>query len=119
MVCLHFDLYSDFHCFQNKLKQLELDTNELKSAYLYFGIDLNADSIPNLTDHPVCLKTETLLQGFESLRKIEEQSINQILNTGGDTFSIVSEPYFKTAINSNRVSSHSEIEFINSLIMVE
>jgi hypothetical protein len=99
---LHFDTYSDFSTFQNNLKQLELDTNELKSAYLYFGIDLNADSIPNLTDHPVCLKTESLLQGFESLRKIEEQAINQILNSGGDTFSIVSEPFFKTAINSNR-----------------
>lgn len=99
---LHFDTYSDFEAFQNTLKVLEQDTNELKTAYNYLGIDLSADSIPNLTDHPVCLKTEISLQGFESLRKVEEQEINQVLNTGGDIFSIVSEPYFKSAINSNK-----------------
>lgn len=99
---LHFDTYADFITFQNELKQIESDVNELKHAYEFFNIDLNSEFIPNLTDHPVCLKTEVSIPGFESLRKAEEQQINQILNGGGDVFSIVSEPYFKTAINANR-----------------
>lgn len=41
------------------------------------------------------------ISNYVSRRKIEEDQINSILNSGGDIFSIVSNPYLKTALNAN------------------
>lgn len=98
---LHFNTFGDFETFIQDLETQELDTLNLKNAYTALGIDVTADSIPNLTDHPVCLQTEQGFPGFTSARKSEEIVINAALDNGDDIFSIVEDPYLKTALNSS------------------
>ena len=101
---LHFDGYDDFEKFVNDLKIQEQDTLALKTAYIELGFNLEADSLPNLTEYPICLITEQSFSGFTSARKGEEEIINSALNNGEDVFSIVDNPYLKTALNlSNAV----------------
>jgi len=97
---LHFDTYTDFQTYIANLEELENDTNQVQTAYIQLGVDLNQEFLPNLTDHPVALVIEQQLTGFTSARKAEETTINNALNIGVDTiFSIVSDPYFKSAVN--------------------
>lgn len=98
---LHFESFTDFEAFQEALKIQERDANAVNAAYTFLGVNLNDDDIPNLTDHPICLKTEMEISNYISRRKIEEDQINSILSSGGDIFSIVSNPYLKTVLNAN------------------
>ncbi len=96
---LHFDSYSEFENFIKELETLEQDSTNSKDAYASLGIDLNSDSIPNLTDNPICLITEQGINGFVSARSVEEKRINLALNNGEDVFSIIDAPYLKTTLN--------------------
>lgn len=99
---LHFDTYADFQAYIANLEVLESDTNQVKTAYIQLGVDLTQEFLPNLTDYPVSLRMEQQLTGFTSARKTEETIINNALNNGDDSvFSIVSDPFFKSAINSD------------------
>lgn len=100
---LHFDSFEQLSNFTKSLQAKEEDTTLVKSAYTALGIDVNAETIPNLTDHPICLTTETTISGYTSARKSEEAVINAALNQGDDNVnSIVLFPYWKTAINADR-----------------
>jgi hypothetical protein len=97
---LHFDTYSDFQTYIANLEALENDSNQVKTAYIQLGVDLTQEFLPNLTDYPVSLRLEQQLTGFTSARKAEETIINNALNSGDDSvFSIVSNPFFKSAMN--------------------
>lgn len=97
---LHFDTYADFEMYVSNLQELENDTNQVKTAYILLGVDLTQEFLPNLTDYPVTLRKEQQLTVFISARKAEETIINNALNSGDDSvFSIVSDPFFKSAIN--------------------
>jgi len=98
---LHFDSYADFEEFVSDLTLEEQDTNAVKTAYATLGINLAADSIPNLTDHPICLITEQNISGFNSARKVEETVINNALYNGEDVFSLIEDPYLKSALNED------------------
>jgi hypothetical protein len=98
---LYFASFSDANQFTKSLQDKESDLTTLKQAYSQLGIDTTStDSIPNLTDFPVCLVTERALS-FTSARTIEETAINNHLNNGDDVFSIVDNPYWKTILNSD------------------
>jgi len=97
---LHFDAYSDFQAYITNLEELENDTNQVETAYIQLGVDLTQEFLPNLTDYPVVLMQEQQITGFTSARKVEETIINDALNSGDDSvFSIISNPFFKSAIN--------------------
>lgn len=96
---LYFNNYQSFEAYISTLQELESDTNEVYDAYIALGVDLTEEFLPNLTDYPVTLLIEQQLTGFTSARKAEETIINTALNSGNDTiFSIISEPFFKSAI---------------------
>ncbi len=98
---LTFPTYNDAKNYAKSLESSEQDQAQVNSAYAQLGIDLSGESIPNLTDHPVCLVAEQSL-GFTSARKIEENAINAALNQGDDNFfSIVHDPYWKTLLNAD------------------
>jgi hypothetical protein len=69
---LHFDTYSDFDGFMESLEIQEKDSTLAVDAYASLGIDLNNDSIPNLTDHPICLLTEQEIGEYTSLRLVKK-----------------------------------------------
>lgn len=93
---LHFNSFADLEAFTNSLEDKEADTTQVRSAYMTLGIDVNAETIPNLTDNPVCLITEQTIGGYTSARKAEETLINTALNNGDDNInSIVISPYWK------------------------
>jgi hypothetical protein len=95
---LSFNSYSDAKNFVADLKEKEQHRELINEAYTRLGINVNAETIPNLTDYPICLVAENEL-GHTSARKIEENRINEQLNTGGDVFSIIHNPYWKTILN--------------------
>lgn len=100
---LHFDTYADFENYITNLEALETDTNQVKTAYDQLGVDLTQEFLPNLTDYPVALIMEQQIAGFTSARKAEETIINNALNSGDDTvFSIISDPYLKSALNTDK-----------------
>lgn len=98
---LHFDSYSDFEKMIEELEIREQDSTKIKNAYVSLGFDLRSDSIPNLTDNPVCMITERKIKGFISSRLVEENRINSALNKGEDVFSIILNPYLKTLLNGD------------------
>lgn len=99
---LHFDTYSDFKAYIANLEEMENDSNQVTAAYIQLGVDLTQEFLPNLTDYPVSLRKEQQLSGFTSARKAEETIINNALNSGDDSvFSIVSDPFLKSALNTN------------------
>jgi hypothetical protein len=99
---LHSETYADFQAYITNLEELENDTNQVKTAYTQLGVDLTQEFLPNLTDYPVSLRMEQQLTGFTSARKAEETIINNALNNGDDSvFSIVSNPNFKSAVNTD------------------
>jgi hypothetical protein len=95
---LSFNSYRAAKNFVEDLKEREQDQDQINEAYSRLGIDVNAETIPNLTDYPICLITENEL-GHTSARKIEEENINEHLNAGEDIFSIVRNPYWHTILN--------------------
>lgn len=100
---LHFDSFEQLSNFTKSLETKEEDSTLVKNAYTALGINVNAETIPNLTDYPICLTTETTIGGYTSARKWEEAIINAALNQGDDNInSIVLFPYWKTAINADR-----------------
>jgi len=100
---LHFNSFADLEEFTKSLQDKEADTTQVRSAYLTLGIDVNAETIPNLTDYPVCLLTEQAIGGYTSARKSEETVINAALNNGDDNInSVVIFPYWKTALNADK-----------------
>jgi hypothetical protein len=99
---LTFTSFEELASFTTALQDKEQDTTEVKNAYATLGININADTIPNLTDHPVCLVMENAIGGYTSARKAAETVINAALNKGDSTInSIVIFPYWKTALNAN------------------
>lgn len=100
---LHFDSFGKLADFTASLENKEADTTQVKNAYAALGINVNAETIPNLTDHPVCLTTEMAIGGYTSARKSEETVINAALDQGDDNInSVVIGPYWKTALNADR-----------------
>lgn len=100
---LHFDSFEKMKAFTEMLRLKEEDNSQVNSAYTSLGIDASAESMPNLTDYPVCLTTEMAISGFTSARKAEETVINNALDQGSDlTNSVVVFPYWKTALNADR-----------------
>jgi hypothetical protein len=99
---LHFDTYLDFQAYITNLEQLQNDTNQIKTAFTELGVDLTQEFLPNLTDYPVALRKEQLIIGFISARKAEETVINNALNNGDNSmFSIIFDPYLKSALNTD------------------
>ena len=99
---LTFPSYKDAKDYAKSLEASEQDHAQLNSAYAQLGIDASGETFPNLTDHPVCLMAEQSL-GHTSARKIEENTINALLNQGDDNvFSIVHDPYWKTLLNADQ-----------------
>lgn len=99
---LHFDTYLDFQAYITNLEQLQNDTNQIKTAFTELGVDLTQEFLPNLTDYPVALRKEQLIIGFTSARKAEETVINNALNNGDNSmFSIIFDPYLKSALNTD------------------
>jgi hypothetical protein len=99
---LHFDTYSEFEDYIQELQELEQDTNHVQLAYQQLGVDLSQELLPNLTFFPVSLRMEQQMPGFTSARKMEENLINAALDVGDTSvFSIISEPYLKSALNMN------------------
>ena len=98
---LSFSTYQDFVDFVDDLKQQEKDSTTVRNAYTSLGIDINAEQTTNITDYPVCRITENGIDGFTSARRIKEDSINTSLNAGGNAFSVIDDPYLKTALNNN------------------
>jgi len=100
---LHFDSFADLEVFTNSLQEKESDTLQVRNAYSNLGINVNADTLPNLTDYPVCLLKEQSIGGYTSARKAEETIINAALNNGDDNInSLIIFPFWKTALNSDR-----------------
>lgn len=100
---LHFDSFDDLEAFTKSLQDREADTAQVRSAYMTLGIDVNAETIPNLTDYPICLLTEQAIGGYTSARKAEETIINAALNNGDDNInSVVVFPFWKTALNVDK-----------------
>ncbi len=98
---LTFPTYNDAKDYAKSLESKEQDQAQINAAYTQLGIDTSGETIPNLTDHPVCLVAEQTL-GYTSARKIEENTINSLLDQGDDNvFSIVHDPYWKTLLNSD------------------
>lgn len=98
---LHFNSFPQLMAFTQSLEAQEADTTLVKNAYAALGIDVTAETIPNLTDHPICLTTEIAIGGYTSARKAEENAINTALDQGDSTIhSIVLFPYWKTALNA-------------------
>jgi hypothetical protein len=98
---LNFSTYQDFLDFVDDLKLQEKDSTTVRNAYTLLGIDISAEQTTNITEYPVCRITENGISGFTSARRIEENAINTSLNSGGDAFSIIDDPYLKTALNNN------------------
>lgn len=99
---LHFDTHGKLKEFIQALKSKEADSVQVKNAYTALGVNVNAEFLPNLTDHPVCLLKEQAIGGYTSARKAEEIIINAALNSGNDNInSIVSLPHWKTALNAD------------------
>lgn len=99
---LHFDSFAELSSFTVSLQKGESDVEQVRKAYIKLGIDVNAETIPNLTDYPICLLKEQETGGYTSARKVEEDVINAALNQGDDNInSIVSSPFWKTALNAN------------------
>ena len=96
---LKFSSYKAAHDFVNGLEVKEQNSELMGNAYTQLGVDINAETLPNLTDHPICLLQDQSLS-FISKRKAEEQIINNALNSGQEIFSIISNPYWKTVLNS-------------------
>ena len=99
---LHFASFSDFEDFQELLRLQELNTQNVKEAYTFLGVNVDAPVLPNVTDHPCCLKRELEFPAFASARKLEEQQINSALDAGTDIFAIIADPYLKTALNVDK-----------------
>ena len=100
---LHFDSFADLSAFTQSLQDKEADTTQVRSAYTTLGINVNDETIPNLTDYPVCLLKEQAIGGYISARKAEEMVINTALDNGDDNIhSVVIFPYWKTALNADR-----------------
>ncbi len=100
---LHFESFSELTAFTQSLESQEADLELVRNAFTALGIDVDAETIPNLTDHPICLTTETAIGGYTSARKVEESVINAALNNGNDNInSVVIFPYWKTALNDAR-----------------
>ena len=100
---LHFESFGELSAFTTSLESKEADIAQLSSAYTALGINVNAETLPNLTDHPVCLTTETAIGSYTSARKAEEAVINAALDQGDDNInSIIIRPYWKTALNADR-----------------
>lgn len=99
---LHFSSFNELNGFTKSLQDKESNSEQVRNAYEVLGIDVNAETLPNLTDHPICLLAEQSLSGFSSARKAEETQINAALNSGDDNIhSVVVYPYWKTALNSD------------------
>jgi hypothetical protein len=98
---LNFSSFADFNGFIKSMQDQESDVQQVNSAYASLGINTTAESIPNLTDNPVCLTTEMAISGFTFARKVEEVSINTALNQGLDVNSVILNPYWKTALNAD------------------
>jgi hypothetical protein len=100
---LYFESFEKFNAFIKSLKDNESDSSQVKQAYISLGINVDAESIPNLTDNPICLKMDQAIgAGFTSSRKAQETVINAALNQGDDNInSIIISPYLKTALNSD------------------
>jgi hypothetical protein len=96
---LNFATFTELNGFIKSLQDQETDVQQRSNAYASLGINTAAESIPNLTDNPICLITENAINGFTSARKTEETTINTALNQGLDVNSIVLNPYWKTALN--------------------
>ena len=100
---LHFNSFADLAAFTHSLQDKEADTAQVRSAYTALGINVNAETFPNLTDYPVCLLKEQAIGGYTSARKAEETVINTALDNGDDNInSIVIFPFWKTALNTDR-----------------
>lgn len=100
---LYFESFADLQAFIKSLEDKETDTLQVRSAYEALGVDVNAETLPNITDHPICLLAEQNLDGYISARKAEETVINAALDAGdGSIVSIVSDPYWKTILNVDR-----------------
>jgi hypothetical protein len=100
---LNFSSFEELATFTRSLQDREDDTTVVKNAYATLGIDVNAETIPNLTDHPICLIMENAIGGYTSARKAEENVINAALNLGDSSInSIVIFPYWKTALNADK-----------------
>ena len=97
---LWFNSYSDAKNFVADLETKEAEPEIFNAAYADLGVNIFAEEVPNLTDHPVCLKTERSLRHI-SARSIEEARINQQLNAGAEVFSIVEDPFWKTILNKD------------------
>lgn len=99
---LHFNSFADMSAFIQVLKTREADTAQVRIAYTALGINVNAETFPNLTDYPICLRTEQAIGGYLSARKSEETVINTALDNGDDNInSIVIFPFWKTVLNSD------------------
>lgn len=99
---LHFDSFADLVAFTQSLQNKEADTAMIRSAYTALGINVDAETLPNLTDHPVCLLKEQSIGSYTSARKAEETVINAALDSGDDEVnSIVLFPFWKTALNAD------------------
>jgi hypothetical protein len=100
---LQFSSFADLQTFAKSLQDREADTAQVRAAYTSLGVNVNAETLPNLTDHPVCLLQEQTIGGYTSARKSEENTINTTLNNGDDNvISIVHDPYWKTVLNADR-----------------
>jgi hypothetical protein len=100
---LHFESFHQLTAFTKSLQEKETDISLVQNAYSALGINVNDEIIPNLTDNPICLNTETAIGGYTSARKAEETAINTALNQGDENLnSVVSMPYWKTALNADQ-----------------
>jgi hypothetical protein len=100
---LNFTTFEQLNGFVKSLKDNEADTARVRSAYTALGVNTYGETMPNLTDHPLCLLKEQTLGGYISARKAQETVINAALDNGDDNiFSIVSDPYWKTVLNADR-----------------
>ncbi|MFM9949009.1 MAG: hypothetical protein ACKV1O_13800 [Saprospiraceae bacterium] len=100
---LSFESFPQLRAFTQSLEEQEADVELVRNAYTALGVDVDAETLPNLTDHPVCLTTEMAIGGYTSARKSEETVINAALNSGDDNInSIVFKPYWKTVVNADQ-----------------
>jgi len=96
---LSFDAFTSFI---TALKDREATDSLIRIEYTALGVDMTAETVPSLTDNPACLRKELSIGGYTSARKAEETVINTALNNGDDNiFSIVRDPYIKTALNTD------------------
>lgn len=96
----YFVSFDAFTSFIKALKDREATDSLIRIEYTALGVDMTAETVPSLTDNPACLRKELSIGGYTSARKAEETVINAALNNGDDNvFSIVHDPYTKTALN--------------------